>query len=182
MVLLSHCTVTCAISAAVPTSILTGVAAEQGVSDQRLEALLQRVYVESGFTDPEVAQVALRASAVRARGELIAVCDSDSGVVCGIVMVVGGEAPGRRLATEGEVEMHLLAVDPEHRGRGYGQILVEAALTRARALGASRMILWTQTSMQAAQRLYLRAGFLRQPARDFHAVGRAFLVMERALS
>jgi hypothetical protein len=43
------------------------------------------------------------------------------------------------------------------------------------------MILWTQSSMSSAQRLYERSGFERVPERDFERSGRRFLVFERVL-
>lgn len=71
--------------------------------------------------------------------------------------------------------MHLLATAPECRRMGIGRALVDAAMDHAGGAGLHRMLLWTQASMQAAQRLYVSAGFARRPARDFREGGRAFL-------
>ena len=77
-------------------------------------------------------------------------------------------------------EIHLLAVDPPWRGRGIGQALVDAAIGRARQGGASRILLWTQPTMVAAQRLYVRCGFQRAPELDFKRGNRQFLVLARS--
>jgi ribosomal protein S18 acetylase RimI-like enzyme len=161
---------------------LSGVAASARVSDREIEELLHGVYVKGGFTDPVIAETALQASAVRDRGELTVLCDPSSNELVGMVMLVGADSAARRLAGPGECEMHLLAVKQEHRGRGYGELLVDVALERARALGAGRMLLWTQPSMHAAQRLYARVGFERQSERDFRAAGREFWVMKIELA
>ena len=97
------------------------------------------------------------------------------------MIVVPATSPAHRLATIGQVEMHLLAVAPRFRRRGLGDLLVRAALATAREEGCHRMILWTQPSMASAHRLYERNGFERAPARDFEKAGRTFLVFERAL-
>jgi ribosomal protein S18 acetylase RimI-like enzyme len=149
-------------------------------SDGEVEALLERIYVGEGFTDADVARTALRGEAVRSRGELL-VARSGEGGLAGMVMVVSPTSAGRRLAQADEAEMHLLAVSPEHRGRGVGRALVDAAVSRARDSGFARMVLWTQPSMHAAHRVYAGAGFVRAPKRDFQRGQRLFLVMEKAL-
>ena len=61
---------------------------------------------------------------------------------------------------------------------------MDAAVSHARALGLRRMVLWTQPTMDAAQRLYARAGFERVPELDAAIAtltGRAFLVFRREL-
>jgi ribosomal protein S18 acetylase RimI-like enzyme len=150
-------------------------------TDEEIERLLRRVYVEGGYTPAEVATAAFAAPAVRARGRLIVV--RDAGLV-GMLIVVAPGSPAARLAGPDEAEMHLLAVLPEARGRGVGAALVDAAVAAARETGARRMVLWTQPSMAAAQRLYAAAGFARAPERDARiaaVTGREFRVYERGL-
>jgi ribosomal protein S18 acetylase RimI-like enzyme len=79
--------------------------------------------------------------------------------------------------------MHLLAVSPTCRGRGIGGALIEAAVNLGQRQGYSTLVLWTQPTMEAAQRLYRAAGFTRQSARDFQGpTGRQFLVFQRPLA
>jgi ribosomal protein S18 acetylase RimI-like enzyme len=114
------------------------------------------------------------AEAVRARGILLTAIDA-AGSMVGTIIVVPPGAPAVRLAGPNESEMHLLAVSPDHRNAGIGERLVKAAIEQARSLSQG-MVLWTQPSMHGAQRLYVKAGFHRDPARDFQRAGRAFLV------
>lgn len=159
-----------------------GKVAPSSVDGAAIEQLLTRIYVEAGFTDPEVARAAFAAPLVMSRGELfIARETSHAEALLGMVMLVPHTSPSRRFAAEGETELHLLGVLPEARGYGVGRALVEAVMQAARELGSSRMLLWTQPSMQSAHRLYERAGFVRVPERDFEAGGRAFLFYEAAL-
>jgi ribosomal protein S18 acetylase RimI-like enzyme len=75
-----------------------------------------------------------------------------------------------------EFELHLLCVRPDSRRRGIGEALVRAALQRAKAEGARGVVLWTQPTMDAAQRLYRRCGFERDESADFSRGARQFLV------
>ena len=93
----------------------------------------------------------------------------------GMVIVVPPTSAARRFAGDDEAEMHLLATASACRRMGVGRALVHAAMDHARTAGLSRMLLWTQTSMHAAQRLYASAGFVRVPGRDFSERGRHFL-------
>jgi ribosomal protein S18 acetylase RimI-like enzyme len=154
-------------------------AADIAVSDAAIGDLLHRAYVGGGFTDAEQAASMFEPSAVRSRGELL-VMNDESGRLIGMVVVVPPASPGRKLATEDEAEMQLLAVAPEHQGRGIGRLLVRAAVSAAERLGFTKMVLWTQPAMHAAQRLYRTEGFRRAPERDFRrADGRSFLVFVR---
>jgi len=55
--------------------------------------------------------------------------------------------------------LHDVVVDPEHRGRGMGRLLLEAALEFFRSRGAARVVLSTAMRNEAAQRLFARMGF-----------------------
>ena len=105
------------------------------------------------------------------------------GQVLGGVTFVSGPGPLADLAREGEAEFRTLAVAPAGRGRGVGTTLVQECIDRARALGRRRLVLSTQPTMYAAQRVYERAGFTRAPGRDWSPVpGLGLLAYELDLS
>lgn len=54
--------------------------------------------------------------------------------------------------------LHDIVVDPSHRARGVGRMLLDATLA---ALEAPRVVLSTAERNEAAQRLFARAGFRR---------------------
>jgi DNA-binding MarR family transcriptional regulator/GNAT superfamily N-acetyltransferase len=74
------------------------------------------------------------------------------GAMVGSIFLVRGETPGA-------AKLRLLYVEPDARGMGVGQMLIDACVARARALGYQRLDLWTVTSLSAARKLYQRAGF-----------------------
>ena len=57
--------------------------------------------------------------------------------------------------------LHDVIVDPEHRGRGVGRLLLDTTLAYLKSRGAPRVILWTAEQNEAAQRLFAKAGFRR---------------------
>jgi ribosomal protein S18 acetylase RimI-like enzyme len=57
--------------------------------------------------------------------------------------------------------LHDIIVDPEHRGRGTGRLLLDAALGFFRSRGVPRVVLSTAERNEAAQRLFTSAGFRR---------------------
>lgn len=57
--------------------------------------------------------------------------------------------------------LHDIIVDPGHRGRGVGRLLLDAALEFLRSRGAARVVLSTAERNEAAQRLFASAGFRR---------------------
>ncbi len=57
--------------------------------------------------------------------------------------------------------LHDIIVDPEHRGRGVGRLLLEATLAHLRSRGAPRVVLSTAERNEAAQRLFASVGFRR---------------------
>jgi len=57
--------------------------------------------------------------------------------------------------------LHDIVVDPGHRGRGVGRLLLEATLAHLKSRGAPRVVLSTAERNEAAQRLFASAGFRR---------------------
>ena len=108
----------------------------------------------------------------------------------GDVLVARDEADGRVVgcialqpAGDGVFELSKLTVDAGERGRGTGRRLIQAAIERARELGATRLFLASNHRLAAAIHLYEAAGF-RHVARERLApvpFVRADVFMERAL-
>ncbi len=149
------------------------------IEDSELSELLTEVYVEGGFTRFDEAEVLFDPSSVRRRGTVIGARDRETSTLAGMVIVVPPGSEACRLAKDNEAEMHLLGVKPDYRGRGLGKRLIEAALSKARSEGYSRMMLWTQLSMKSAQKLYQSSGF--SYIKTFERNGREFLVYDREL-
>ena len=57
--------------------------------------------------------------------------------------------------------LHDIIVDPEHRGRGVGRLLLGAMLEFFRSREVPRVVLSTAERNEAAQRLFARTGFRR---------------------
>jgi ribosomal protein S18 acetylase RimI-like enzyme len=66
----------------------------------------------------------------------------------------------------GAASIRLLAVSPATRGRGYGRLLTQACVKRARELSIPTIFLFTGTFMTAARQLYEKLGFQRAPEFD----------------
>lgn len=64
---------------------------------------------------------------------------------------------------DGSLELAKMAVDPAAQGHGVGRALGEAAVARARALGARRVELLSNTILEPAIRLYRALGFVEVP-------------------
>lgn len=134
-------------------------------SDSEIVGLLNKAYVEGGFTTPQRAAEIFVPASVRARGTLISARTS-AGLFVGMIIVVRPDAPARRMAAPDEAEIHLLAVDPMYRRLGLGRLLMSAALDAIDSMGFRKVVLWTQPSMIAAHRLYESMGFVRIAPRD----------------
>ena len=149
------------------------------ITDAELAELLTQVYVTDGFTMQEEAVSLFESSAIRDRGVLIGAREKRHSKLAGIIIVVPPHSSARRLAKNNEAEIHLLGVKPEYRRHGLGRMLVEAAIAQAIQSGYSKLILWIQLSMNAAQRLYESIGFVHID--DIKRNGRDFKVYEKPL-
>jgi ribosomal protein S18 acetylase RimI-like enzyme len=109
----------------------------------------------------------LRDAFRRDREAELYVAVDDDGTVIGSVTSCPPGSPWRELATSGEGEFRMLAVDPGAQGRGVGRALVERVVADFRADGSRGVVLCSMTTMTAAHRVYERLGFARAPDLDW---------------
>lgn len=101
--------------------------------------------------------------AVRSRLRFVAVLGDQV-----IGMAAGGESNH-----SGTAALTSLWVDPDARGRGVGDQLVQAVLDWAKAEGFRQVVLWVTEGNSRAESLYRRNGFVRtgdvitEPLREF---------------
>lgn len=57
--------------------------------------------------------------------------------------------------------LHDIVIDPDYRGRGIGQMLLNAALDFMKSRGSPQVVLYSAVANEAAHRLFERAGFRR---------------------
>ena len=62
---------------------------------------------------------------------------------------------------EGEAHISTIAIHPDHRRRGFGEILLAGMFGKALRLNAKYIVLEVRVSNEAAQRLYRKYGFAR---------------------
>jgi putative acetyltransferase len=82
---------------------------------------------------------------------------------------------------EGDFEIAKMAVAPAARGRGYGDLLMDAAVRFAADAGARRIVIVSNTVLQPAIRLYEKHGFVRVPLTSEGRYRRANIRLERSL-
>jgi GNAT superfamily N-acetyltransferase len=129
-----------------------------------LGELTVRVYEAIGATDDDYTPI-LRdvRSRLDACEVLVAIVD---GEVAGGVAYVPGPGPWADIAREGEAVFRMLAVHPDHQGKGIGRRLVEECIARATAAGRGGIAILSDPEMSVAHGMYERMGFVRTPDRD----------------
>jgi N-acetylglutamate synthase-like GNAT family acetyltransferase len=85
------------------------------------------------------------------KGGAILIVEDRSGNAIGCVALVP--------AGEGVLELVKMAVADDWQGKGVGGMLLDAAIAKARELGARAVYLESNSSLKPAMRLYERAGF-----------------------
>jgi putative acetyltransferase len=116
------------------------------------------------FRDPEAAVIA-------PGGQIFFVIDE--GGVQGTCAVLPHEP--------GIFEIAKMAVSPGARGRGYGDLLMEASVEFARRAGAQRVVIVSNTVLAPAIRLYQKHGFVQRPLEPHERFARANIRLEREL-
>lgn len=83
---------------------------------------------------------------------------------------------------DGTAVLRVLLVDPAARGHGLGKRLVGTCVEFAIAAGYREMRLWTTDVLEAAQRIYLEAGFRLVAEEPHHSFGKALVGRTYVLS
>jgi ribosomal protein S18 acetylase RimI-like enzyme len=123
--------------------------------------------------EAELADVERRAAGAEV---LVAV---DGALLGSVTLVPDLSSPWAEMLEPGEAGIRMLAVDPPAQGRGVGRALLGACIGRARELGKAALFLHTTPWMPVAARMYERAGFARQPERDWLPVPEVPLIAYR---
>lgn len=81
-----------------------------------------------------------------------------------------------------ECEIAKMAVAPVARGRGYGDLLMQASLAFAREIDARRIVIVSNTVLNPAIRLYQKHGFVQVPLASDGRYRRANIRLELELN
>jgi ribosomal protein S18 acetylase RimI-like enzyme len=136
---------------------------------------LNREWIERFFVLEEADLEVLgnpEASVLAPGGQIFFVLDEDNGVQGTCAVLPHGA---------GSFEIAKMAVAPAARGRGYGDLLMEAAVRFAAEAGARRVIIVSNTVLAPAIRLYEKHGFVRVPLSSDGRYRRANIRLERDL-
>jgi ribosomal protein S18 acetylase RimI-like enzyme len=138
--------------------------------------LTERVYRHDGLTDEDYARQ-LRDGRSRIQDAVVLVAVAD-GVIVGTVTAARSGSRLASVARAREIEVRMLAVDKAARGQGIADRLMASCEALARHEGLAFVVLSTGPGMYAAQRVYRRRGYVRQPDRDW-SIGRSTLIVFR---
>ncbi len=106
-------------------------------------------------------------------GHIVTLTDDDC--VVGVCALFKDKDNAQRL------QLARMAVDPKAHGKGYGNALMDAALGRAREMGATAVYLFTNTVLEAAVALYRKHGFRTISEGPHPMYARCNIVMEKSL-
>ena len=141
---------------------------------ERAGELVHDTYVGDGLVAASSPYTrVLRDAASRAATAVLIVAVDEAGSMLGTVTYAPNGTPYAQVARDGEAEFRMLAVATTARRRGIARALVLDVVERARADGATGLVLSSSADMTAAHRLYAELGFLRTPERDWEPPGDA---------
>ena len=114
---------------------------------------LNLAWVEQYFSveDEDRAQLNDPQTHILAKGGAILIAEKN-GEAVGTVGLVPGHGPG-------VLELIKMSARDDVKGQGIGRALMEAAIGKARRMGATKIWLETNTKLEAALALYRRSGF-----------------------
>ncbi|MBA3344082.1 MAG: GNAT family N-acetyltransferase [Gemmatimonadales bacterium] len=135
---------------------------------------LNREWIEAHFVVEDADREVFRdpEGAIIARGGQIFFVE-ENGKVQGTCAVVRHDLEVYEIAKMGVAEAA--------RGKGFGDLLMEAALGFAREVGARRVFIVSNTRLAPAIRLYQKHGFTRVPLGGEHRYARADIQLELTL-
>jgi ribosomal protein S18 acetylase RimI-like enzyme len=146
--------------------------------DDEIVSLFASAYVDEGYS--KIKRNDVTPAIFQGRGEIVLAKGKNDELV-GTVIFVSPSSPARQVADAGEAEIHLLAVKRSARKMGVASKLILKCFEMARAKSYPKMVLSTQPTMKAAQALYEKLGFTRNPKRDWSRNSIEFLVYEKVL-
>jgi ribosomal protein S18 acetylase RimI-like enzyme len=135
---------------------------------------LNREWIETWFTLEEADREAFRdpvGKILTPGGQILFVVEE--GKVVGTCAVLRHDAEVHEIAK--------MAVAPSARGRGYGDLLMDAAVAFSRGTGARKVVIVSNTRLGPAIRLYEKHGFVRVPLEADQRYVRADIQLERVL-
>jgi ribosomal protein S18 acetylase RimI-like enzyme len=136
---------------------------------------LNRAWIETWFVLEEADLATFRdpvAKIIRPGGQIFFVVEGNQVLGTCAVIPLG---PGVH-------EIAKMAVAPEARGKGYGDLLMEAAVEFSRQAGVRRIVIVSNTKLGPAIRLYEKHGFVRVPLDSHEQYARADIRLERDLT
>ncbi len=69
-------------------------------------------------------------------------------------------------------KLRLLILLPQARGLGLGGRLTDECIAFARSKGYRKLVLWTQSHLEAARAIYASRGFVKVQSEGYHAFGK----------
>jgi len=124
--------------------------------DERFEALVARIAAD--FIDQ-----------LEPERERCWIAERDGERVGCVFLVRDREQPAEGIPT---ARLRLLLIDPSARGLGLGRTLVAQCTEFARGAGYRRIVLWTNSVLDAARRIYVEEGYRLMHEKPYSAFGK----------